>query len=143
MATVDVTMLLCDAAAESGGKLYVLGGGWSLVRNPNVPLPMALAIKVSVPWDQANVRHKIELTLVTEDGESVDRGEGPIQVEGLLEVGRPAGVKPGTPLDSPFVLTIPPLSLPPGGYVWELQIEDSIVARAPFRVLSGDATPES
>ena len=41
---MDVTMLLCDAAQESGGKLYILGGGWSIIRTPNTPTPMSLAM---------------------------------------------------------------------------------------------------
>jgi len=84
---MDVTMLLCDAAQESGGKLYVLGGGWSVVRSPNAPTPMALAVKMSVPWDQANQPHAMRAVLVTADGDEVDLGEGPLVVEGTVEVG--------------------------------------------------------
>lgn len=128
-------MLLCDAADEAGGKLYVLGGGWSVIRQPNVPTPMALAIMMAVPWDQSNMRHRFEVRLVTEDGDDVDLGTGPMRVEGQLEVGRPPGVKPGTPLDTPVVLKFGPLVLGEGGYVWVLEVDDEPVARAPFRVL--------
>lgn len=134
---MDVTMLLCDAAAESGGKLYILGGGWSVVQAPGVPTPMALAIKLSIPWDRANQSHAIKLSLLDEDGQAVELGEGPVQAEGGIEVGRPPGMKPGTPLDSPFVLSFAGLALPSGGYVWELEIEGSVMARSPFRVLEG------
>jgi hypothetical protein len=131
---MDVTMLLCDAADESGGKLYVLGGGWSIIRGQ--PSPMALAIKMSVPWDQANHPFSIKTMLVTDDGEPVPGpdSEDPLVVEGTVEVGRPTGLKPGTPLDTPFVLSFPPLPLEPGGYVWELEIDGTTMARAPFRV---------
>ncbi len=61
-------MLLCDAADEAGGKLYILGGGWSVLQIPNLPTPMALAIMISVPWDQSNMRHTLAVRLVTEDG---------------------------------------------------------------------------
>ena len=128
---MDVTMLLCDAAEESGGKLYILGGGWSVV---NGAAPMALAVKLSVPWDQANQQHSIKATLLTDDGEPADAGEGPIGAEGQVEVGRPAGLKPGTPLDTPFVLNFPPLPLNPGGYVWELEVDGTPMARTPFTV---------
>lgn len=128
-------MLLCDAADESGGKLYILGGGWSVIQRPNVPTPMALAIMMAVPWDKSNMRHTFVVRLVTDDGEGVDPGSGSIRAEGELEVGRPAGVKPGTPLDVPVVLKFGPLVLDEGGYVWQLQVDDLPVARAPFRVL--------
>ena len=62
MPDMRVTMLLADAAQEVNGKLYVLGGGWS-VTGPDVP-PMALAVKLDVPWTEANQAHTFELVLV-------------------------------------------------------------------------------
>jgi len=50
---------LADAAQEVRGKLYILGGGWS-VTGPDVP-PMALAIKLDVPWSDANASHDFVL----------------------------------------------------------------------------------
>jgi len=134
---MDVTMLLCDAAEEAGGKLYILGGGWSVIQAPNVLAPMALAIKMSVPWDQANEPHQILASLKTDDGEPVDAGNGPVFAQGEIEVGRPPGSKRGSPLDAPFVLRFNGLALPPGGYVWELDIDGTQLAREPFRVLEG------
>jgi hypothetical protein len=134
---MDVTMLLCDAAEASGGKLFVLGGGWSVVRRPDVPTPMALAIKISVPWDQANRPHNLKASLLTEDGEPVQLQDEPIQAEGQLEVGRPPGTRPGTPLGAPLALSFGALSLSEGGYVWELEVDDDVVARTPFQVLGG------
>jgi hypothetical protein len=134
---IDVVMLLCDAAETANGKLYVLGGGWSQAFTPNVPLAMALAVKLAIPWDQANTRFTIEARLVDEDGELVSTPDGePIRAEGQIEVGRPPGLKPGEALDAPFVLRFT-VVLPPGGYVWELVIAppaDYIAARAAFRV---------
>jgi len=135
---MNVTMLLCDAAAESGGKLFVLGGGWSIVRVPRVPTPMALAIKMAIPWDQTNSPHPIAARLITADGEAVEIDGTVVQVEGKVEVGRPPGLKPGTPIDTPIVLNFGALALEPGGYVWELQVDGEPVAREPFRVLGGE-----
>ena len=39
---MKITLLLCDHAQEVGGKLYVLGGGWSIYRG--TPVTMALAV---------------------------------------------------------------------------------------------------
>ena len=39
-------MMLCDAAQVADGKLYVLGGGWSLI-GPD-PMPSAIAMKIDV-----------------------------------------------------------------------------------------------
>jgi hypothetical protein len=128
---MDVTLLLCDAAQEVGGKLYILGGGWSVMA-ADTPTSMALAVKLSVPWDRANTRHKVVVDLLDADGGPVDLGEGPVRIEGEFEVGRPPGLKAGTPLDAPFVANFPGLALEPGSYVWELEVDGTSMARASF-----------
>lgn len=124
---MKVTMLLADSAQAIGGKLYILGGGWSIT-GPD-PTPSALALKIEVPWDQANQRHRFVLELLTGDGQPVlvtaaDGAQTPIQVSGELEVGRPAGLTPGTPLDAAVAINLGPLPIPAGGrYVWRLSID--------------------
>lgn len=98
-------MLLADAAQESGGKLYVLGGGWSIVKRSG-PMSMALAIKIEVPWADANARHEIVAELLNEDGAQAVSNGRPVRMEGALEVGRPAGIPAGTALDAPLALTL-------------------------------------
>jgi hypothetical protein len=128
-------MLLCDAAQEVGGKLYVLGGGWSVIwAAPGGLSSMALAIKLEVPWDQTNRKISIAAALMTEDGAPVDLGMGPIGASGELEVGRPAGVKPGTNIDAPIAMSFPGLALGLGGYRWELSINGTVMAKTAFRV---------
>src|SRR4051794_17346369 len=60
-ALMKVTMILADSAQAVDGKLYVLGGGWSLA-GPG-PTPMALAVKIEVPWDRGNMRHHLTIEL--------------------------------------------------------------------------------
>ena len=131
---MNVTMLLCDAAGEVGGKLYILGGGWSFLHRPDVPTSMALAIKIAVPWNETNRSHTLRAHLLTDDGEPVELGGETIEATGNFEIGRPPGIKPGSDLDAPFVVPFQ-LALPAGGYVWQLEIDDEPVARTPFRVL--------
>src|SRR5207247_10829340 len=99
--TMRVTMRLADAAQAINGKLYILGGGWSII-GPD-PVPSAIAIKIEVPWDEANKRHKLKLELVEADGRPVraptPTGEKPGQLEGDLEVGRPPHQQARTPVD--------------------------------------------
>ena len=66
-----VTMLLADAAQEVNGKLYVLGGGWS-VTGPDLP-PMAIAIKLDVPWRQSVTSHTFDIQLSHVDRHVYDR----------------------------------------------------------------------
>lgn len=117
-----VTMLLADAAQEVNGKLYVLGGGWS-VTGPDLP-PMAIAIKLDVPWSAANERHTFVIDLVDQDGRPVPAGDSPgVRVEGSFEVGRPAGLPAGSDIDFAFVVAIPPFPIQPGRYSWRLAID--------------------
>lgn len=122
---MKVTLLLCDAAQAIGGKLYILGGGWSIT-GPD-PASMALALKIEVPWDQANRRHRLELSLVDGDGNQVmlptQVGEAPVRIQADFEVGRPPGLTPGTPLDYVLAINMESFLIPPGGrYEWRLSI---------------------
>jgi hypothetical protein len=125
---MKVTIMLADAAQALSGKLYVLGGGWS-VTGPS-PTAYAIALKVEVPWDETNKRHTLVLRLVDEDGRPVRvpaaSGEQvALEIPADFEVGRPAGVLPGSPIDMPVVVNIGPIPLPPGRrFVWRLFIDD-------------------
>src|SRR5713226_1107647 len=113
---MKVTMLLADAAQAVAGKLFILGGGWSIT-GPN-PIPSAIALKIEVPWDQANRRHTVKLELFDADGRAVrvptPEGEKILEVAGEFEVGRPPGLPPGTPLDAMLAINLGPLQIPGG-----------------------------
>jgi hypothetical protein len=119
-------MLLADSAQAVAGKLYVLGGGWSMT-GPD-PSPMALAIKVEIPWDQTNHAHQLRIELLDADGNPVrapgDGDQPPLIIEGNFEVGRPPGMKAGTPIDFPFAVNLGPIPLDPDSrYTWQLSID--------------------
>jgi len=123
---MKVTMLLADAAQAINGKLYILGGGWSVTGpGPNVS---AIALKIEVPWDEANRRHTLLLELLDADGHKamlpVAEGElRAMEIKGDFEVGRPPGVTPGTPLDAALAINLNPVPLAAGRrYVWRLSI---------------------
>jgi hypothetical protein len=127
-------MLLCDAAQAVAGKLYILGGGWTHIIQ-GTPTPMGLAVRILVPWDQANQPFAVRIQLMTADGAPVDVGQGLVEAVARLEVGRPPGLRRGAPLVSVLALNIGAMELPVGGYVWELKIDDVEHAREPFEVL--------
>ncbi len=137
---MNVTMLLCDAATEAGGKLYILGGGWSQVAAAEAPLNLALAIKLGVPWDETPGSHSFKLALMNLDGELVENPDGDgIQAMGQMDVARPDGVKQGSDIDVPIAITFNGLRLPAGGYRWELEIDDEPAARVAFTVFAAPA----
>lgn len=121
-----VTLLLADSAQAVNGKLYILGGGWSIT-GPD-PTVSAIAMKIEVPWDQANRKHHFKLELVDSDDKPVMvptlTGDRPLVIEGDFETGRPAGLKPGTPLDVPLAINLGPLPLKPDTrFLWRLHID--------------------
>jgi hypothetical protein len=124
---LKVTMMLADYAIVSEGKLVIVGGGWSIT-GP-VPSPFGIALKIEVPWDQANTKHKLRLELIDADGEPVlipqEGGlEQQLSIDGEFETGRPPGLKPGTPLDFMLGVNLPPQPIPAGGrYEWRLSID--------------------
>jgi len=128
-------MLMADAVQEAGGKLYVLGGGWSMRRGSG-PFQMALAIKLEVPWTEANVRHTVVAELLTQDGLPATMAGNPVRIEGNVEVGRPPGIPAGTSLDAPMALNINGIQLEPGGYRWQLTVDGEVVAEASFLVMA-------
>jgi Family of unknown function (DUF6941) len=124
---VEATILLCDAAEAVNGKLYILGGGWS-VTGPALS-PSALAVKLDVPWTHANRKIPVLIELVDGDGQPFTvqdpLGEPqPVRVGVEVEVGRPPGLLPGTPLDATLAFNIPPLPLVPSTrYAWRLTVD--------------------
>ena len=125
---IKVSMMLADAAQATEGKLYILGGGWS--QTGPAPTPFAIALDVKVPWHLANQKHTFRFELVDSNGSTVvvpgpDGEDRPVVLDAVLEVGRPPGVVPGTPLDSVLAINIPTgLPLSPGArYEWKLMVD--------------------
>lgn len=101
-----VTMLLADSAQAVNGKLYILGGGWDIIGS--APTPTAVALRIVVPWNESNMKHRWRLQLQDADGKGVKAGEKPIEFNGKFEVGRPPGHTPGTPIAFPLAINLAP-----------------------------------
>lgn len=119
-------MLLADSAAVSEGKIFMLGGGWSLTSVPTPPF--AVVIRIEVPWSEANEQHTLTLELLNDDFTPVTvqvPGQAvPVVATGQFEVGRPPGMTRGSPLALPIVFNFQPLALAAGRrYVWRLVID--------------------
>lgn len=122
---MKVTMLLADSAQSSEGKLYILGGGWS-VTYPGVAT--AIALYFQVPWDRTDDRHHFRLELLTSDGDPVaDDAGNHIAVDGDFQTGRPPGTPPGSAIGVPMAVNFPPLPLEPGQrYEWRLNVDGEV-----------------
>jgi hypothetical protein len=120
--TVRAMMLLADSCQVADRKLYVLGGGITMI-GPR-PQSLGVAIRIEVPWDRANISHEWRLELLDEDGRPVAIQDKPLVVTGRFEAGRPAGTRPGTPLSVPLAINFPAVPVMPGrSYTFELSID--------------------
>jgi len=134
---METILLLCDYAEALNGKLYVMGGGWTMC--PPGPRSMSVAARILVPWGETNVRHRLTLMLQDDSGCIVELGDPPVKVrhEGEFEVGRPPGVPAGTELDFTAVTGFMGLPLEPDkSYRWQLEIDGEPAAHASFRTAS-------
>jgi uncharacterized protein DUF6941 len=131
-----VTMVLADAVQSAEDKLWILGAGWSQIQ-ANTPAPQGLGIIVHVPYDMTSRAIKIDVRLLTDDGEQVkdDDSQNPIGAGAEFEVGRPPGMKPGERLNLPLALRFNGLAHDPGAYVWECKIDGERVGTWPFRAI--------
>lgn len=116
-------ILMADAVQVTDGKLFILGGGLGVI-GPR-PQHISVAVRIGVPWDQANVKHQWRLDLTDEDGHSVLIREKPVSLNGQFEAGRPAGVAPGSELWVPLGINFGALPLPRGKrFTWNLFINE-------------------
>ena len=122
---IKARMLLADHAQVAEGKLYISGGGWTQL-NAAGAATIGIAVLLIVPWDQTNQKINCELTLYTEDGQAVvttgPLGPQPVAIGWELEVGRPAGIKPGTAINVPIGLNTS-LVLATGAYYFEINVQ--------------------
>ena len=120
---MKVTLVIADFARVANGKLDVIGGGWSLM-NAQGPFGFFVAALFQIPWDQTNTKHQFRLELLDADGRGVRAQDAEtIRAEGEFEAGRPAGLRPGTPVDAPLVVPFGPLVLDEGRYEIRLTID--------------------
>jgi hypothetical protein len=126
-------MMLCDAAQVVDGKLYILGGGWSMI-GPD-PAPSAVAFKIEVDWHEADAAHRWELFLEDADGRPVlmetPQGAMPVEVSGEFRVSQPPGIPEGSPIDVPLAVNLGPIPLAPGTrFKWRLTIDGEMLPGA-------------
>lgn len=125
-----MTMLLADSAQVADGKLYILGGGWS-VTGPE-PAPQAVAIKIQVDAHEFDESHHWEVFLEDADGRPVmvdtNEGEQPVEVRGEFRAGEPTGLPPGTPIDIPIAVNFGPIPLRPASrYTWRVSVDGNFL----------------
>lgn len=142
---VEAHLILCDhAVTDPSGKVHMLGAGWTVTGTPTAPHGVAVLMKV--PWDRANQKIPLHLRLLDDNGQPVHpqgpHGPGQAEVKADLEVGRPPGLKPGSPLPAAFAINVAPMLLPPGRYEWRLTVAQTDYAEG-FQVIESSVVSSS
>lgn len=135
-------LILADGAQAVAGKLYLLGGGWDQYRAHSFPVqaPLGIALGLTVPWQETNQKHSVELSIINEDGDSV---APPMNAQ--VEVGRPPGIKPGSP-QRVIIAVNAILPIPKAGrYEVVAKVEGQVLRRVHFDALqvTPPAAPQS
>ena len=85
-------LLLADHSESVNGKLYMVGGGWNVLRLPELPHDWGfhIALGLDVGWDETNNHHDLLVNVHDPDGNEL--GEG---LAAEFEAGRPPGMPAG------------------------------------------------
>ena len=140
-----VTAFICNHAESSNGLLYASGAGVNKLNIPsNSQGPwggnLSIGIMVDVPWSHTNKEHKVTISLVDEDSQTVflPTGDGSVQpfhADASFNVGRPPSLSIGAVQN--VVLGFNFLGIPfprVGVYVFSIEIDRSEYKKLVFTV---------
>jgi Family of unknown function (DUF6941) len=132
-------LLLTDHSEAVNGKLYVNGGGWNVLRLPELPHEWSfhIALGIDVGWDETNRRHDLRVNLHDPDG--VELSEG---LSAEFETGRPPGMPPGQ--EQRLVMSIGTSATfsTHGPHAAVVQVNGEELGRARFYLMEGPPAAE-
>lgn len=129
------TALLCDSAADYGGKLCVLGAFDTIWARqfPAVHPFCSVAIRV-VFRDMDAGKHQMKIQMIDDDGHNLVP-----PIEGDIDIRLPDNV---FFLSQNFVLNLQQFKIEkPGQYSVDVTIDEEIIARIPLQVIKVDQIP--
>jgi hypothetical protein len=142
-----VDAFLADTAEVINNKIYSLGIGWNTIYSRGFPVihrRLALALVIHVPFTETNSTHKLEIKLVTEDGETHPIGlradnDGKPQpvtaMAGEFTLGRPPTLVDGDEQLACFAFVIEQMRFDEAGkFEWVISIDGEEATRLAMRV---------
>ena len=126
-------LILADAAEVTGGKLYLLGGGWDRLTVNSQPAKRSFAVALAfrVPWHETNRQHVFQIEMADADGRNA------LTVQGQFEVGRPAGIPQGQPQLIQLVGNVDATFEKLGTYVITARVNSEMERSIRFNVVAG------
>lgn len=151
---MQLDAILCNHAEAVNNLLYIAGGGVEMAYvspgiNPPYQVNLGIGIMVTVPWQQTNQQHKVDIELLTEDGEPVRTQIGPdavapVQGQLVFNIGRPPGLIVGDDQHVCLAANLPGLPIPAfGKYEFVIRIDGNDERRLAYRVLPSIGTQMS
>jgi hypothetical protein len=148
---MQIDAILCNHAEAVNNLLYIAGGGVNLAQvppglNPPYVINLGIGIMVTVPWGKTNQQHKVEIDLITEDGQAFQLPIGPnlmrpLHIELAFNVGRPAGITVGDDQVVCLAANLPGLPMPAfGKYEFIVRIDGHDERRLGYRVMPAIGT---
>jgi hypothetical protein len=134
--------LLADAAQVSDGKLYILGGGVTILWRQEFPAPLGVVLVAQLTYGrtEADAGHVLRVRVLDADGNPVLP-----EMQGELHVGGAApGLPANVPLAIPVLVPFPPLPVVqrPGAYSVEIAVDGRDVKSLPFAVAQPPAAQQ-
>jgi hypothetical protein len=127
-------LLLADHSEAINGKVYMVGGGWNVLRLPELPHEWGfhITLGLDVGWDETNTSHDIAISVHDPDGHEV--GDG---LAAEFEAGRPPGMPAGQ--EQRLVMSIGTTASfeSAGPHAAVVQADGEEIGRARFYVTSG------
>jgi uncharacterized protein DUF6941 len=128
-------LLLADHAEAVNGKLYMTGGGWNVLRLPELPHEWAfhIALGIDIAWHETNATHELRVGIHDPDG--VELGEG---LAASFETGRPPGMPAGQ--EQRLVMSIGASATfnASGPHAAVVQVDSEEIGRARFYLMEGE-----
>lgn len=126
--------MLADAAQVQSGKLFVLGGGFDTISVQSFPAThrnLSLAMVAEIGPEDRQKDLELQISLIDEDGQSIG-----VEAKGVLRVGAPPNLPPGSPSVVPIVTPFHNITFPAAkGYTFVVSLEGEELARIRFRLV--------
>lgn len=127
-------LLLCDHSEAVNGKLYLTGGGWNVLRLPELPheWSFSIGLGIDVAYHETNDPH--ELVVSVQDPDGVELGDG---LTANFETGRPPGLPQGQEQRLVMSIAATATFAAPGPHAAVVQVNGEELARSRFYLMEG------
>jgi hypothetical protein len=127
-------LLLCDHSEAVNGKLYLTGGGWNVLRLPELPheWSFSIGLGIDVAWHETNDPHELLVTIHDPDG--LELGEG---LTANFETGRPPGLPQGQEQRLVMSIAATATFATAGPHAAVVQVNGEELARTRFYLMEG------